>query len=238
FGAITLEAGGLTLDASAAPTVTFNDSDAAGAAAADEEAVKILANMSTTTEDAEVSDVAMTFMDAGTRESFLRFDGSAWQLFLGPQTDGWSGGDVTGYEQLTFDFDTANDGEIAITSTSSSTLNNQLDTYFGVDDNEPGVVAVYGGGTGEEGGELYLYTGADDDTSIANYSALVVEDDLLIGSDGDTDMLKFIAETSIQSTVAFDVDGAFTAGTLDADTDFTVDGLVISADSIENDATL
>ena len=74
------------------------------------------------------------------------------------------------------------------------------------------------------------------DTDIVDYRISVYEDDWYFGTDGDTDMLKFIAETSIQSTVPFDVDAAFTATTVDADTDFTVGSLVIT-DGVITDAT-
>ena len=103
------------------PGFTFYDSDGAGAEEADKEAAKLLANMSTTTEDAEVSDFALTFMNAGTRQNFFLWDGSEWTLTLGPQTDGWAGGDVANYEQIRFDFDTANDAEIGVSSPSGAT---------------------------------------------------------------------------------------------------------------------
>jgi hypothetical protein len=100
------------------PGFTFNDSNAAGAAAADKDAGGIFHNMSTTTEDAEVSDFRHTFLDAGTERAAIVYDGSAWQLGFGVMTDDWTMGDVAGYESLKFDFDTATDAEINISSPS------------------------------------------------------------------------------------------------------------------------
>jgi hypothetical protein len=73
----TLTIGALDVSGVADPVWTWNDSDAAGADDADEEAAKIFANMTTTTEDAEVSDLWFTNMQAGTRTTVMLFDGSA-----------------------------------------------------------------------------------------------------------------------------------------------------------------
>jgi hypothetical protein len=73
----TLTIGALDVSGVADPVWTWNDSDAAGADDADEEAAKIFANMTTTTEDAEVSDLWFTNMQAGARTTVMLFDGSA-----------------------------------------------------------------------------------------------------------------------------------------------------------------
>lgn len=64
-------------------------------------------------------------------------------------------------------------------------------------------------------------------------------DDFYIGADNDTDMLKFIggATPTIQATCAFDVDAALTATTVDADTDFTVGGTVLSDAMLTDDGS-
>ena len=67
----------LTMAGAASPQMSLNDSDAAGAAAADEESAKIFSNMTTTTEDAEVSDLWFTNMQAGSATTVMLFDGSA-----------------------------------------------------------------------------------------------------------------------------------------------------------------
>jgi hypothetical protein len=64
-------------------------------------------------------------------------------------------------------------------------------------------------------------------------------DDFYIGSVEDSDMLKFIGGThTIQATVAFDINAACTATTFDADTDFTVGGLVITSNTLTGDAVI
>jgi hypothetical protein len=68
---------------SATPLLEFNDTDAAGAAADDEEAVRLNANMGTTTEDAEDADFWIEVMQDGTRTEVLRFDESDdWWEFV------------------------------------------------------------------------------------------------------------------------------------------------------------
>jgi len=65
---------------SANPEVYVRDSDAAGADEADEYAAGFLGNLTTTTEDAEVSDVTMYYMDAGTKTAAFIIDGSDNQV--------------------------------------------------------------------------------------------------------------------------------------------------------------
>ena len=67
----------LAMSGVAAPQFTFNDSSADGTDAADEESAKIMSNMTTTTEDAEVSDLWFTNMQAGATTTVMLFDGSA-----------------------------------------------------------------------------------------------------------------------------------------------------------------
>ena len=63
--------------------------------------------------------------------------------------------------------------------------------YLGIDDTARGVAHIYGPGTGYVyGGSVYLYLGADYDTSIAEYGIVAWEDDLLIGPNTDRDALK------------------------------------------------
>jgi hypothetical protein len=105
---------------------------------------------------------------------------------------------------------------------------------IGADDTTPGVLYLYGGADTENGGVLRWYLDAGDDATIEFYDARVNNDDLLIGSDGVSGMLKFIAETSCQFTVPLDVDAALTATTVDADTDFTVGTTVITSGDISS----
>lgn len=70
-------AGGMELSSSASPTVTLEDSDLLGS---DEEAAKIYANATTTTDGAEVTDLTVSYMDAGTPTDALIVDGSDNQV--------------------------------------------------------------------------------------------------------------------------------------------------------------
>jgi len=67
----------LAMSGVAQPQFSFQDSGADGADSADEEAAKIIANMTTETEDAEVSDLWFTNMQAGSTTTVMLFDGSA-----------------------------------------------------------------------------------------------------------------------------------------------------------------
>lgn len=96
------------------PEVLLRDSDAAGTDDADKDAASIKANMSATTEDAEVSDVWNTYFDAGTEQAFSFWDGSDWALTIGIMTDSSTPAAVSGYEALTFDFNTATDNQVEI----------------------------------------------------------------------------------------------------------------------------
>lgn len=74
FGDISADT--LTLTSIATPLFSLYDSDAAGTDKADELAATWEANFTTTTEDAEVSDVNFTYMNAGTKTNFFHVDGS------------------------------------------------------------------------------------------------------------------------------------------------------------------
>lgn len=100
----------------------WRDSDAAGAADADEDAGSIKYNMSTVTEDAEVSDFYQTYFDAGTESSFIMWDASDWAMYTGVGTDAAvPGAAIAGYERLKWDFNTATDNEVAVSSDSGAT---------------------------------------------------------------------------------------------------------------------
>ena len=82
--------------------------------------------MSTTTEDAEVSDMFLTAFGAGTagtEYTWSWFDGSDAALYLGVMTDSTTPADVAGLEKLKIDFNTANDLEIEIAPQDSAYLN-------------------------------------------------------------------------------------------------------------------
>lgn len=64
---------------------------------------------------------------------------------------------------------------------------------IGTDDTTVGTLSLYGGGAGADGGVLNLYLGADDDGGAVvaqYYTVRIVEDDLHIGTDLDTDAIK------------------------------------------------
>ena len=67
--------GSVSVTSTPTPTITFNDSDAAGGDAADEELGKIVGNMATTTEDAEDGVVDHYAHVAGTSTAFFQIDG-------------------------------------------------------------------------------------------------------------------------------------------------------------------
>jgi hypothetical protein len=106
----------------ATPEVLLRDSDAAGAADADEDAGSIKADMSTTTENAEVSDMWLTYFDGGTEQSWIQWDASDSVLVMGVSTDASPpAAAVAGKERLLWDFDTATDNEVAVSSDSGVT---------------------------------------------------------------------------------------------------------------------
>jgi hypothetical protein len=74
----------------------------------------------------------------------------------------------------------------------------------GTDDDDPGVINVYGGGSGEAGGSILLYMEADQDAIVANSWTIGIAaatDDLIIGLTGvDVDVIKITAQKSLQVT--------------------------------------
>jgi hypothetical protein len=123
----TLTVASLDLGGSASPLWTWNDSDAAGGST-DYEAAQIAANLSDIGDDDEIGDLWLTVMmddgidnDNAAPQTVMYFDGSAYTMSVGVMTDN-AATEKAAYESLTFDFDTAVDGEIEITSPSSSTL--------------------------------------------------------------------------------------------------------------------
>ena len=105
-------AASITVDASATPTVTFNDSGGAGAS---KFAGKILMNMTTTTDDAETADIGIYAIYGGDVNDVgylvAEYEGSA---------ESWTFGDETIGEDLMFDFSTA--GTVTITSPGGGTI--------------------------------------------------------------------------------------------------------------------
>lgn len=101
---------------------------------------------------------------------------------------------------------------------------------IGTVDTDEGILVL--NADADAGGKIQLHVEGDSDATIASFDIAPVDDDLHIGPSTDTDMLKFNDSTSIQATKPF-------IGTeIDASTDFTVDGLVLTADTVTNDAAL
>lgn len=89
--------------------------------------------------------------------------------------------------ELWFTDDAGTDVQLGIAGASGNPLT------VGTDDTTVGTFIAYGGGAGADGGVLKLYLGSDDDgAGIAEqfYAIQVVEDDLFIGGDADTNALK------------------------------------------------
>jgi hypothetical protein len=104
-------------DSVASPSATFYDSDAAGAAKADEDAGSLNYNFSTVTEDGEISDFWLTSFGgetAGTEYSNMFWDSSASLFYFGVFTAGASPSAVAGQEVFKIDTDTTTDNEIKI----------------------------------------------------------------------------------------------------------------------------
>jgi hypothetical protein len=121
--------GQLGTASSADPSFTLNDSDGAGATREDKEIIKFRGGFSTTTEDAEVSDWAVTSIGsavAGTKYTNLFWDGSDGHLYMGVLAD-YTGAnpsvaplDVADYESIVWDFNYA-ENTIGISSPVSGT---------------------------------------------------------------------------------------------------------------------
>jgi len=110
--------GGVDTGGSATPSFIQRDSDAAGAAAADEYSMTLESGFSTTTEDGEISDFALTAWGAGTagtQYTHLFWDGSDSHLYMGVLADYTAANpsvaplDLATYESLVWDFDYGTD---------------------------------------------------------------------------------------------------------------------------------
>ncbi len=111
-------------DSVADPRVRFYDINAAGAAKADEDAGSEHAGLTTTTEDAEVSDRFSTHFGcatAGTEYRHLWWDASDAKFYLGIGTDVAASAAVAGYERLVIDTNTATDNQIELLTDSGAT---------------------------------------------------------------------------------------------------------------------
>ena len=95
----------------ASPQISLHDSGADGAERTDEYAGGIGANMTDTTEDAEISDFAIYAMNVDKR-LIGEWDGS---------DESWTFGDGATGEDLKWDFETPTDNEIAVTSPNGAT---------------------------------------------------------------------------------------------------------------------
>jgi len=124
-----LTAGSIDTGGAAAPALIWRDTDAGGAASTDEHCLTVEGGFSTTTEDEEISDFAITAWGAataGTQYTHLFWDGSDSHLYMGVLAD-YTGAnpsvaplDVADYESLVWDFDFAED-KIGVSSPVSGT---------------------------------------------------------------------------------------------------------------------
>jgi hypothetical protein len=140
------------------------------------------------------------------------------------------------------DGDIADTGILTITPTTSLQVQGAGALGVGTDDTTRGYLSLYGFGAAQTGGGVIdLYTAADHDTTINLYRIQIYQDDLRIGPDTDTDALTYTGadgKFNFNGAAGVDVVNALTAGTVDADSDFTVGGTVISDASIVDDGTL
>jgi len=102
----------LGVAATAIPEMSLFTSSAAGSARADEYACSMSGTMSTQTEDAETSDINFWNMISGTKSLFIEVDGSDEAIILGDSVSG---------EDLKFDFETAADNQVEVSSNSGAT---------------------------------------------------------------------------------------------------------------------
>jgi hypothetical protein len=107
----------------AEPEALWRDTDAAGADATDEDAASIKANMTTTTEDGEISDMRFTIFGAsaaGTEYTWAFWDSSTDIFEIGVQTDATQPLTVAGNECLAIDTDVTTDNEVTFGNCTSS----------------------------------------------------------------------------------------------------------------------
>ena len=96
--------GSITAGPSSTPNINLNDDDGTGSDDADKYAGSIEANMTTTTEDSEVSDLSVYYQDAGSKTAAFIIDGSDNQVEFGINTTLQAGDIVTaeiGSNQIT-----------------------------------------------------------------------------------------------------------------------------------------
>jgi hypothetical protein len=128
------------------------------------------------------------------------------------------------------------DGILQINATTRTEFIGSGDLRVGVNDNTFGAVRAFGNGAASiQGGQFFAYTAADHDATVQNFSIQVSSAELWIGPDTNTDVMKFLEAGTVQFTEAVDVDAALSATTVDADTDFTVGGTVITDNTITDD---
>jgi hypothetical protein len=184
----------------------------------------------------DINQDVMKFLEAGTVQftAAVDVDAALTATTVDADTDFTVGGTVITDNTIT------DDGILLLVPTTAVQVQGGSSIYLGTNDTTAGVAIIYGD-NGTNGGTLRIHTGATgDDGGLEYFDFAVDNDDLWIGPGGNTDALKFVGtggnDVTIQSTVAFDVDAALTATTVDADTDFTVGSTVIT-DGVITDAT-
>jgi len=95
------------------PTMNLYDVDAAGTARTDEWAAGWDGNLTTVTEDATVGDLKGSVPIASVKSTFIEVDGSDEAIVLGDSVSG---------EDLKFDFETATDNGVTVSSNSGVTV--------------------------------------------------------------------------------------------------------------------
>ncbi len=198
------------------PEWLMRDTDAAGAAATDEDAGSGKANMSTTTEDGEVSDNWFTTFGsatAGTEYAYSFWDSSDAAWIMGVMTDASTPAAVSGYEALKWDFNTGTDNEVAVSvgvSSGADTIN-----FIGIELQDDGVPigaetnSLETVCTNIATTEIPIGTSAD----TATYAAL--SGDVTMANDGVVTIANDAVETAMINTDAVTMDG------IDADGNFT-----------------
>jgi hypothetical protein len=130
------------------------------------------------------------------------------------------------------------DGTLSINAVTGVSMTGNGYLYLGSNDVTPGWLRLYGSDAGgAQGGLIDFYNDAGNDTTDEYWRIYASLGNLQIGRTADQDMLVFLEAGTLQARVAFDVDAALTATTVDADTDFTVGTTVITSGDI-NDTSL
>jgi hypothetical protein len=89
--------------------------------------------------------------------------------------------------QLWFTDDAGTDSRL---DNQSGAVGNPLN--IGTDDTTLGVINVYGGGAGDDGGQVNIYVGSDDDSAFEYFKIEAKADDLIIGTDGVEEVIKLV----------------------------------------------